>query len=367
MKKIIVLLIGLTGLIACQTTQKDGFTITGNIDGLKDSIEIFLIKENPENRIKDTLAKCFSKENEFVLSGKIDEPTLLFIKMIDLQQPANLFVENSNISVSGKLDSLTSWKYKGSKSQDDIDRFDKIFTPIQQEAQNLQMSFYQLQRSGDSVQLALIQQQYQANQQKQFDAMMVFAKENPNSFVSPFLAQYIYNLDYEEFKPIYEAFSNEVKNTSYAKKLKESLDKLEKIQINKTAPNLKGNMPSGEEFSLNDMNAKVILIDFWASWCGPCREVNPQIVEIYNKYHQNGFDILGVSLDDNLGAWKQAIEIDSLPWKQISDLKKWNSELSKSYSISSIPQTFLLDENKKIIAKNLEPIELEAKIKELLN
>ncbi|MBL7798983.1 MAG: TlpA family protein disulfide reductase [Saprospiraceae bacterium] len=130
-------------------------------------------------------------------------------------------------------------------------------------------------------------------------------------------------------------------------------------------PDLVGPTPDGSTFSLSQMRGKHVLIDFWASWCGPCRRENPNVVALYNKYKNKGFDILGVSLDREEGAWKKAIEQDGLTWRHISDLQGWKSAHAALYSVSSIPQTLLLDPQGKIIQRNLRGEQLAEKLREI--
>lgn len=131
------------------------------------------------------------------------------------------------------------------------------------------------------------------------------------------------------------------------------------------APDLVGNTPEGDSYALSKLRGKYVLIDFWASWCGPCRRENPNVVNMYKKYNGKGFEILGVSLDRDAAAWKKAIEADGLTWRHISDLKGWQSEHAKLYSVSSIPQTLLLDREGKIIQRNLRGEQLGEKLKEI--
>ncbi|MCB0526392.1 MAG: TlpA disulfide reductase family protein [Saprospiraceae bacterium] len=131
------------------------------------------------------------------------------------------------------------------------------------------------------------------------------------------------------------------------------------------APDLMGYTPDSSTYSLKQMRGKIVMVDFWASWCGPCRKENPNVIANYNKYKDKGFDILGVSLDRNADAWKKAIDADGLPWHHISDLKGWQSSHAALYSVTSIPQTVLIDREGKIIARNLRGEQLGAKLAEI--
>ncbi len=131
------------------------------------------------------------------------------------------------------------------------------------------------------------------------------------------------------------------------------------------APDFTQNDPTGKAVSLSDFRGKVLLVDFWASWCGPCRKENPHVVELYHKYKDKGFEVLGVSLDKDMNRWVQAIDKDGLEWSHVSDLKGWKNEVAQLYSVSSVPHTILLDEKGRIIARKLRSQQLEAKLKEI--
>ena len=137
------------------------------------------------------------------------------------------------------------------------------------------------------------------------------------------------------------------------------------LPIGGEAPDIRQNTPDGGSYALSQMRGKYVLIDFWASWCRPCRIENPHVKKIYDKYNKKGFDILGVSLDRDHNAWVQAIQQDGLPWKHVSDLGFWNNAAAQEYGVSSIPYTVLVDPEGKVVAKNLRGAALEAKLKEI--
>lgn len=157
----------------------------------------------------------------------------------------------------------------------------------------------------------------------------------------------------------------EAKGHPAAADMKKKLNAAKQFSKGGQAPDFTSQTPEGEDFSLSDLKGKVVLLDFWASWCGPCRRENPNVVKMYNKYHEKGFDVLGISLDRKKDAWTKAIKADKLTWHHVSDLKGWSNEVSKLYGVRSIPHTILLDREGKIIAKNLRGPALEAKLKEL--
>jgi thiol-disulfide isomerase/thioredoxin len=169
---------------------------------------------------------------------------------------------------------------------------------------------------------------------------------------------------YIEFSQQYlAAYSNS--NRGEISRLSYEVSKASVQTIGMIPPDLEGKTPEGEIYSLYKMRGNVVLIDFWASWCGPCRRENPNVKKVYEKYHDKGFDILGVSLDREPVAWKKAIAADGLPWHHISDLKGWQSEHAKLYSIRSIPATILVDREGKILARNLRGEQLGEKLKEI--
>ena len=166
---------------------------------------------------------------------------------------------------------------------------------------------------------------------------------------------------------IYKNFDKSIENSEYVKIIKERLDIIKKVSIGKLAPDIIMADTNGVPFKLSSLRGKVVLIDFWASWCRPCRGENPNVVAAYNAYKDKGFDILGVSLDQNKASWIKAINDDKLTWHHVSDLKGWKNEAGKMYGVNSIPHSVLLDKRGIIIATDLRGEELLKKLDEIIH
>lgn len=173
-------------------------------------------------------------------------------------------------------------------------------------------------------------------------------------------------LSEESKTALISAMMQEVRQKQMAQQQQTNSNSSAAVQVGKEAPDFTLDTPEGEAIALSDLRGNYVLIDFWASWCRPCRMENPNVVRVYNKYHDKGFEILGVSLDRTKTAWLQAIEKDGLTWKHVSDLKFWNSAAAQLYGVRGIPYTVLVDPKGNIIAQNLRGASLEAKLAELL-
>ncbi len=197
-----------------------------------------------------------------------------------------------------------------------------------------------------------------------------FIIDNPNSLVSlTALRSYTYSADYVDVEPLFHKLSLELQNSTSGKGYAAQLEKLKGVAMGKIAPEFAMADTSGKMVSLSAFRGKYLLVDFWASWCGPCRQENPNVVKAFNQYKDKNFTILSVSLDrpNAKDKWMKAIHKDNLTWTHISDLKFWNSEAAQLYGVQAIPQNFLLDPNGKIIGKNLRGEDLVNKLNEVLN
>ena len=206
-------------------------------------------------------------------------------------------------------------------------------------------------------------------EQNKISDMQNLLQNTPVNFAMAFITDY-YGLPEDNFLAINDAILSSLVKTYPSSQLikdrKKEIDDKKRLAIGIPAPEISMTDPEGKPFSLSSLRGKVVLIDFWASWCRPCRMENPNVVRVYNAYKAYGFDILSVSLDQNKDAWLKAIESDGLTWHHVSDLKGWQSAAGKLYGVGSIPFTVLVDREGKIVAKGLRGEELEKKVKELL-
>ena len=197
-----------------------------------------------------------------------------------------------------------------------------------------------------------------------------FIKENPNAYLSVLLLENFLMRKYletSEITALYDKLADDVKKTKSGERIKTSLNAIKTVVIGKPAPMFSGPSPDGKTVSLKEVMGKVTIIDFWASWCAPCRAENPNVVALYNEFHSKGLNIIGVSLDKDAAKWKEAIAKDGLIWSHVSNLKFWEDPIAKQYNIQSIPATYILDAKGVIVAKDLRGEALKAKVKELLD
>ena len=358
MRKLLLSIVAASMTLAACNAQS-GYKVTGTVEGMPDGKAIIATVNGSS---LDTLAKADVKNGSFEFTGNVSEPTGAYIMVIGQRGAIPFMLENANITVNAGQAGLT---VTGSEGQKIYDQFMAINTTTQQEAMKLQQEYQAA--NGDQAKMQAVQEAYAKLMTDAQAKETELIKANPDSYVSTFvIVSSMGQMEYEQLKERYNLLGEKAKASAQGKAIAAQIAKLESTAIGQIAPNLTITTQEGESISLYDIKGKVKLIDFWASWCGPCRGENPHVVEIYKEYHPKGLEIFGVSLDNNKEAWVKAIADDGLVWKHGSDLKGWQSAPAQLYSVSGIPHTVLLDENNKIIAKNLRGDELKQKIAELL-
>ena len=358
MRKLLLSIVAASMTLAACNAQS-GYKVTGTVEGMPDGKAIIATVNGSS---LDTLAKADVKNGSFEFTGNVSEPTGAYIMVIGQRGAIPFMLENANITVNAGQAGLT---VTGSEGQKIYDQFMAINTTTQQEAMKLQQEYQAA--NGDQAKMQAVQEAYAKLMTDAQAKETELIKANPDSYVSTFvIVSSMGQMEYEQLKERYSLLGEKAKASAQGKAIAAQIAKLESTAIGQIAPNFTITTPEGESISLYDIKGKVKLIDFWASWCGPCRGENPHVVEIYKEYHPKGLEIFGVSLDNNKEAWVKAIADDGLVWKHGSDLKGWQSAPAQLYGVTGIPHTVLLDENNKIIAKNLRGDELKQKIAELL-
>jgi peroxiredoxin len=232
----------------------------------------------------------------------------------------------------------------------------------------LQNRYQQAMTSNNEEEVKKVQIDYQALMDNMKVFTKNFVKEHRTSVVAAYitLTQLANQIEGAELDSLVAGFPQEISKSEYVIKLNEMAQAMKKTAIGAVAPDFTMNDPQGKPIQLSSLRGKVVMIDFWASWCSPCRQENPNVVKVYQQFHDKGFEILGVSLDRSKEDWEKAIKEDQLTWLHVSDLQYWQNNAARLYTVNSIPQTYLLDKEGKIIAKGLRSQELEAKLAELL-
>ena len=352
MKRIFFLFVLLPFLGTAQTSANainnstGGYEISGNISGYPDGTTVSFLNQQTGVPEKQTTFQ----NGKFEVKGQLTEPSFIILVFGDQPPAVPLFIENSKVKIEGDKSNLDNLTVSGSKTETQFAEYSKSMKPYER------MFSQNMPKDPDSV--AAVERISEA-----------FVKKYPSSYVAPLAIIRILQSSENTAKAneLFKLMTENVKKTSLSKYLDQQLALARINPIGTVITDFSEDDTSGHKIKVSSFRGKYVLIDFWASWCRPCREENPNVVAAYHKYHEKNFTVLGVSLDQAKQAWLTAIKMDGLSWTHVSDLKGWGNQVATMFHITSIPQNILIDPKGKIIAKNLRGDALNEKLGELFN
>jgi peroxiredoxin len=381
MKRLLLLLTVSAVLFSCNKAGVNEYIISGTVKGVADGKTVVLEKQDETGQLKpiDTVK---IKDGKFTIKGSAKEPEIMLLQVEALQGKVPFILENGDIEVIVDKDSIQKSKLSGTFNNDIFSKFNVDVVKFQKESQKKMMAFQNAnmakmkvaQEAKDTVTINKLMKEYQVLQKSGMDFYVKFAESNPKALLSALIVDSMLNdpsVDLARAKKIFASFSPELKKYKPGKSIQSKLDKIAKpvaaaAEVGTIAPDFSAPNPEGKSISLKESLGKVTIIDFWASWCNPCRAENPNVVAIYNEFHAKGLNIISISLDKDAKKWKEAIAKDKLTWNQVSNLKDFQDPIAITYGVNAIPSTYILDANGTIVAKDLRGAELKAKISALL-
>ncbi len=335
-------------LISYQLNAQNSFEIKGTIKNTKPNMLVFLMNgSNGKTITTDTV-----RNGNFYFKGVLAEPDIFQIGFVGYNEGIDLFLSNNIVTIDGDFNELSKAVVKGSSVEDDYVFFKSRFNPIRDELNVLvpKINSEKDQRKRDSM-IAV----FEATKGRVVQEASLFTQSKKASPVSPFVLYVVSPLlnGPKDLENRYNALDAAAKQGSFARVLEKTIADSKINEVGTPALGFSQKDTAGKVVTLASFKGKYVLIDFWASWCGPCRAENPTVVQAFNTYKSKGFTVLGISLDQERAGWIQAIRKDKLAWTQLSDLKYFDNEVARLYKIGSIPANFLVDPNGIIVAKNL--------------
>ena len=357
-------------IISCSETTE--YTLNGTID-LEDGQNVLLLGVDEQSQLMpiDTVQ---IEAGTFSLSGLSKYPEMHYLNFEGVRSLLPVVIEPGTITVEAKKDSIQKSSIKGTKSNQDVARFLKEVRIFNQTLQEISYELRNAMLSKDSLNVSDLQEQYDDIVVKIADFEINFIKENPDSYVSSLILEQRVTseqIDITEAQDLFDQLDSRIQMTKSAQNILELLQQKElQKEANKetpgvgdVAPDFKAPSPNGELVTLNQAKGKFTVIDFWASWCKPCRNQSPELVELHNTYKSHGVNIVSVSLDRSNKRWLDAIEDDGLNWTHVSNLKHWQDPIAEEYNVRSIPELFLVDDSGTVLARSHDLASIKAILK----
>ncbi len=352
-----------------QAAADTTYTVTVALKGLDTGTMLLYYRLGDER--KTDSAK--SVNGQYVFTGKTAEPLQATLRIQgDKKSYYMFYLENGTIAIQASKDSLSEAKITGGRCNEDQANLDGLKASVNERMEAFSTHYRAAVESGDKSRIDSLEKTYDAIEKDKNQVTMTFIKEHPASYVAAYevYEMFMYNPNVAKFDSAVMLLDSTVRVSAIGRKIEGLLDIAKRTDINQVAPDFTMNDVNGKPVALSSLRGTYLLIDFWASWCGPCRRENPNLVKSYNKYNKKGkgFEVVGVSLDteEDREKWIEAIKKDKLTWLQLSDLQGWQSSAGKLYGINAIPMNFLLDPEGKVVAKGLRGADLDTKLESLL-
>jgi len=359
MKKILYTIAICFFLFSC--AKQAGYEIKGSLTGVTKA-KISLMRMIDGSFV--TVDSLETADGKFVFKGTVAIPEMYYIKYSDEKSPLKFFIENSPIEVT--VDSAKT-TVTGSKSNDQWLTFSKQSDEFDARIDAEMKKCKEAKDAGKCCDASSCDSTCKAIQKEQKAFMMRYVETNKNNAVGAFVAfkPLGWMLSVDELAKIAGSFNDSIASSIYITGMKARVEVMKKVAIGQPAPEITMNDTTGKAVLLSSLKGKVVLIDFWASWCPDCRAEMPNVSSIYNDFHPKGFEIYGVSLDKKKAPWVKYIAENKLTWTNVSDILGWANAAGKLYAVSSIPHTVLVDKDGKIIANDLFGDDLRKKVEEV--
>lgn len=364
----------ISGLLVAQKPQKPApeKTFPVKIEGTISNHQGKMIYLHHRWDDKDYTDSARVTNGKFSFNLKSVDPNMYWFTTVNdfnNQSRSVFFADETPIKARLKGDSLYASVIEGGQVQKDYTEYQAMINNLVGIQQKMQADYSKAVQENDVNMQNAIRNEYQNLNAQYLGGLKNFIKTHPKSAVSGYILYVDLGNPQIPMTELEEALSyidKSIENTKFYKLAKKRVDSAYGSRVGYPANDFTQATPDGKQVSLSDFKGKYVLLDFWASWCRPCRAENPNVVMAYNRFKDKGFTVLGVSLDQNKEQWVGAIQTDRLTWTHVSDLKGWGNEAGKLYNVTGIPQNFLIDKDGKIVAKDLRGQALEEKLAEIL-
>jgi thiol-disulfide isomerase/thioredoxin len=364
MKYIPVIALFIMILTGCNEAAKNKYTISGTIDK---PIEGYVFLQKRVSGVLTSVDSVKPENNAFTFTGTVEFPEVKYINIPETKSLIPFFLEASEITISINTTDINATSIEGSKSQAENEAFLDLQDQYQMKIREDYSFYKKAEEMKDSAKMQLYDSLYEVHEAERIAFIRQFVTENNKSVISPYIL-YRNSFEFEaaEIETMFNNFDPSISKSEYYAYLEEYIGVLKRVALGQLYVTFMMEDTTRTKVAISSLvGGKYVLLDFWASWCGPCRDENPNLVGIYNDFKDKGFEIVGISLDTNKESWLKAIQDDQLTWTHLSDLKGWENSAARIYGVRAIPANVLLDKDGYIIAKNLKGEDLREKLESI--